>query len=80
MQDVALLFHVLGALGFAAGIVLAGAAYKTARRREYPAEIALLLGLARIRVLLVGAGGLVIRRGARTGLWFCFGIDEPPRA
>lgn len=45
MQDLALFFHLLGALLFVAGMVLAGAAYEAARRRERTDEIALLLGL-----------------------------------
>ncbi len=40
-------FHLLGALLFGAGIVLAGVGFETARWRERPAEIALLLGLTR---------------------------------
>jgi hypothetical protein len=46
MDNVALFFHILGALLFVAGIVLAGAAFEAARRREQPTEIVLLLGLA----------------------------------
>jgi uncharacterized membrane protein len=61
-----LFFHILGALVFVAGIVLAGAAFEVARRRERPAEIVLLLGLARIGVLLVAIGGLLL---GVFGLW-----------
>ena len=64
--NVALVLHLLGALTFVAGIVLAGAAFEAARRRERPAEIALLLGLTRIGVLLVGVGTLLL---AAFGLW-----------
>ena len=64
--NVALVVHLLGALTFVAGIVLAGAAFEAARHRERPAEIALLLGLARIGVLLVAVGTLVL---AVFGLW-----------
>jgi len=64
--EVALVFHLLGALTFFAGIVLAGAAFELARRRERPAEIALLLGLTRIGVLLVAIGGLLV---PIFGLW-----------
>jgi uncharacterized membrane protein len=60
MNDVALFFHLLGALLFVSGIVLAGAAFEAARRRERPAEIALLLGLTRIGVVLVGVGTLLL--------------------
>ncbi len=64
--NVALVLHLLGALTFVAGIGLAGAAFEAARRRERPAEIALLLGLTRIGVLLVALGTLLI---AAFGLW-----------
>lgn len=64
--DIALFFHLLGALVFVAGIVLAGAAFEAARRRKRPAEIALLLSLTRIGVLLVAIGGLLV---AIFGLW-----------
>lgn len=60
MHDLALFFHVLGALLFVAGIVLVGAAFEVARRRDRPAEIALLLGLTRIGVALVALGGLLV--------------------
>jgi uncharacterized membrane protein len=64
--DIALLLHLLGALAFVAGIVLAGSAFEAARRRRRPNEIALLLGLTRIGVLLVAIGTVLI--GA-FGLW-----------
>jgi uncharacterized membrane protein len=66
MDNVALFFHLLGALLFVAGIVLAGAAFEAARRRERPAEIALLLGLTRVGVVLVLAGALLL---LAFGLW-----------
>lgn len=66
MTDVALFFHLLGALLFVAGIVLAGAAFEAARRRERPADMALLLGLTRFGVLLVAVGGLLL---PAFGLW-----------
>ncbi len=62
----ALFFHFTGALLFVAGVVLAGAAFEAARRRERAAEIALLLGLTRIGVLLVGVGALLL---LGFGLW-----------
>jgi uncharacterized membrane protein len=66
VDDVALFFHVLGVLGFVAGIAVAGAAFEVARRRERPSEIALLLGLARIgAVFVLGGGALVLG----FGLW-----------
>jgi uncharacterized membrane protein len=66
MDDVALFCHLLGALLFVAGIVLAGVAFEVARRHERPAEIALLLGLARIGVLMVAVGGVLL---LVFGLW-----------
>jgi uncharacterized membrane protein len=59
-MEVALFFHLLGALAFVAGIVVAGVAFEAARRRQQPAEIALLLGLTRVGVLLVAVGGVVL--------------------
>jgi uncharacterized membrane protein len=66
MEDVALFFHVLGALLFFGGILIAGVAFEVARRRSVPAEIALLLGLTRIGVLFVLLGGLLL---PVFGLW-----------
>ena len=66
MNDLALFFHLLGALLFVAGLVLAGVAFEVARRREHPSEIALLLGLARIGVVLVGLGTLLL---IAFGIW-----------
>lgn len=63
---VALFFHLLGVLLFVSGIVLAGAAFEVARRRDAPAEIALVLGLARIGAALVGPGSLIV---LGFGLW-----------
>jgi len=59
-EHVALFFHVLGALLFVSGIVVAGAAFEAARRRSDPREIAVLLGVTRIGVVLVAAGGLLV--------------------
>jgi len=61
-----LFLHLLGALLFVAGITLAGVAFETARRRERPAEVALLLGLTRYGVILVISGGLLL---LVCGLW-----------
>jgi uncharacterized membrane protein len=66
MENVVLFFHLVGALLFVAGIVVAGVAFEAARRRDRPAEIALLLGIARAGVPLVLAGGLLL---AAFGLW-----------
>ena len=59
MDNVAFFFHMLGVLLFVSGMVLAGAAFEAARRRDSPSEIVLLLGFTRIGVVLVGIGSLV---------------------
>jgi uncharacterized membrane protein len=64
--EVALFFHILGALLFVAGIVVAGVVFESARRRDSPGEIALLLGLARWGVLLVALGATLV---LAFGLW-----------
>jgi uncharacterized membrane protein len=66
MENVALLFHLLGAFLFVAGVVLAGVGFETARRRQDTGEIALLLGLARIAVPFVALGALL---AGAFGLW-----------
>jgi uncharacterized membrane protein len=66
VDDVALFLHILGALSFVSGIVVAGVGFEAARRRGRPAEIAVLLGLTRIGVLLVVSGGAVL---LGFGLW-----------
>jgi uncharacterized membrane protein len=64
--NLALFFHLAGAFALVAGTVVAGVAFEAARRRRSPAEIALLLGLSRIGVLLVGIGTLLV---LAFGLW-----------
>ena len=49
-------FHLLGALLFGAGIVLAGVVFETAHWRERPAEIAPLLGLTRALYATAASG------------------------
>ena len=66
MRDLALFLHLLGVVLFAAGIVVAGVAFEAARRRERPAEIALLLGVTRVGVALVAAGAVM---ALAFGLW-----------
>lgn len=66
MSDLALFFHILGVLLFVSGIVVAGVAFESARRRAQPAEISLLLGLSRIGVVLVAVGGVIL---LGFGLW-----------
>lgn len=66
MEDAALYLHLLGAFSLVAGTIVAGVSFESARRREMPAEIALLLGLSRVGVLLVGTGVLLV---LGFGLW-----------
>jgi MFS family permease len=66
MENVAFFFHIVGVMQFVAGIVLAGAAFEAARRRERPSEIALLLGLTRVGVVLVAVGTVL---AGVFGLW-----------
>jgi uncharacterized membrane protein len=66
MEDFALFCHLLGAFLLVAGTAVAGVAFESARRRESPGEIALLLGLARIGALLVVLGMVV---ALAFGLW-----------
>lgn len=66
MENIALFFHLLGAFAFVAGTIVAGVAFETARRKQTPAEISLLLGLSRIGVLLVAIGTLLV---LGFGLW-----------
>ncbi|MGA2928793.1 MAG: DUF2269 family protein [Solirubrobacteraceae bacterium] len=66
MDNIATFLHLLGALLFFSGIVLAGAAFEAARRREQPTEIAILLRLTRVGVVLVAVGALLL---PIFGLW-----------
>ncbi len=63
---VVLTLHVLSAITFLSGVVVAGIAFEAARRREQPVEIALLLGLTRVGVLLVLVGSVL---AGVCGLW-----------
>lgn len=58
--------HLIGVLLFVAGVVLAGVAFESARRRPLAAEVALLLGLSRFAVGLVAGGGTLL---GVFGLW-----------
>ena len=66
LYDLALCLHLLGAFSLVSGTVVAGVGFEIARRRTNCAEIALLLGLARIGAVLVVAGTLF---AAGFGLW-----------
>ncbi len=54
-----LFFHLLGAVLFFSGSAVAAVGQLTAMRRTRPSEVALLLGLTRWGVLLVGLGALL---------------------
>ncbi|HEY6018258.1 MAG TPA: DUF2269 family protein [Gaiellaceae bacterium] len=59
MNSWLLFFHLLGAVLFFSGAAVAAVGQLVALRKEKPSEIALLLGLTRWGVLLVGLGALL---------------------
>jgi uncharacterized membrane protein len=65
-ENAALFLHLVGAFALIAGSCVAAVAFEAARRRTAPSEIALLLGLSRIGVALVGIGTLLV---VVFGLW-----------
>jgi uncharacterized membrane protein len=66
VENVVLFLHLVGVLLFVAGIVLAGAAFEAARRRERVEEIALQLSLTRVGAKFVAFGGLLL---FAAGMW-----------
>jgi uncharacterized membrane protein len=60
MEHVALFGHLVGVLLLVSGAVVAGVAFESGRRREAPAEIALLLGLARTGAILAMLGIVLV--------------------
>ena len=64
--EAALFVHLLGVALLAAGMGAAAAGLEAARRREPPAEVAALLGVARVGVLLVAVGTPALLAG---GFW-----------
>ena len=72
LDEVALFLHLVGVVMLFAGMAVAAVGLAAARRRERPAEIALLLGLTRIGVVLV-AVGLVV--AVACGFWL-LGLTE----
>ena len=62
----AIFFHLVGAFLFIGGLIVAGVGFEAARRPRRPSEIALLLGLARVGVMLVALGVLIV---LPFGLW-----------
>jgi uncharacterized membrane protein len=71
--ELVLVAHILGALLFFGGALLAGVVFEAASRRERPSEVALLLGLARVGAVVVLAGGVLV---LAAGLWLASDIDE----
>jgi uncharacterized membrane protein len=73
----ALFLHLVGAAFLAGGMAVAGAAQWAALRRSRADEIALLLSVARVGVILVGVGALVV---TICGFWLIeetgSGLDE----
>jgi uncharacterized membrane protein len=64
--DAALFVHLMGVGFLAAGMGAAAVGLELGRRHERPAEVAALLGVARVGVLLVGLGSLALLTG---GFW-----------
>jgi uncharacterized membrane protein len=64
--NIALFFHLLGALVFFAGVMVAGVTFELARRRSRAADVAALLAASRMGAIMVGAGGLL---AGVFGLW-----------
>ena len=58
--DWLLLIHILGAFCFLSGSVVAGILHAIAMRRDRPSEVALLLGLTRPMVVVIGIGSIVV--------------------
>jgi uncharacterized membrane protein len=53
-----LLLHILAAFCFLSGIVVAGTLHWLAMRREKPSDVALLLGMVRPMVVVIGIGSI----------------------
>ena len=68
--DWLLLGHLLAAFMFLSGAIVAGVLHWLATRRPRPSEVALLLGLVRVTVPLIGVGSLA---ALGFGLWL---VDE----
>jgi uncharacterized membrane protein len=58
--DWLLVVHVLAAFCLLSGSIVLGVLHGAARRRDRPSEVALLLGLTRPMVVLVGIGSIVV--------------------
>jgi uncharacterized membrane protein len=71
--ELVLVLHILGALLFFGGALLAGVVFEAAARRERPSEVALLLGLARVGAVVVLAGAALV---VGAGLWLAADVDQ----
>ena len=60
MYELALFFHLVGALAFFAGLTVAAVGQAAARKRTRPRDISLLLAVARWGVIFVGLGTLLV--------------------
>jgi uncharacterized membrane protein len=65
-RELALLVHLVGVVFLFSGMSIAGVLHSAARRQERPSKVALLLGLSRVGVLFVAAGGVFVLVG---GFW-----------
>jgi uncharacterized membrane protein len=66
VAEVALFLHLVGALLFVAGIIVAGVAHSATRGRNHASEVAMLLGIAHTGAILVGVGAVLV---LAFGLW-----------
>lgn len=73
--EIALLLHIVAAIAFFAGLVLAAAASHTAARRLDPVEISVLLSLARLGALIVAIGWVAV---LALGLWLVELTEREP--
>ena len=64
--NIALFFHLLGAIAFFAGAVVAGVTFEVARRRSRASDVAALLAASRIGAAVLGVGALL---AGVFGLW-----------
>ena len=71
--ELLLVAHILGALLFFGGALVAGVVFEAAARRQRPSEVALLLGLARVGAAIVLVGAVLV---LGTGLWLASEIDQ----
>jgi uncharacterized membrane protein len=66
VEQWALFVHLVGVLLFVGGLTVAAVCFEAARRKTESAEIAILLGLSRWGVVLLGIGAVILLAG---GFW-----------